>query len=111
MEITLSDGDFASYTCGERLLVSYLTAVLFLGSITAVVIIVIVLKSSREISESFRQDPKARTIKIALIASVAARVVLLSIVAPLSRSRTRLFATETSIVETGCYILTPYREV
>ncbi|WP_192254261.1 hypothetical protein [Mesorhizobium silamurunense] len=56
-------------------------------------------------------DPKAKTMAITLLVFVAASVLLISFVVPLSRSRTRLFATATSIVETGCQALTPYREV
>jgi hypothetical protein len=117
MDMTLSDGFLASYSCGVRLWVSYLTTVLFFGAIVTVAIVVIELMAQRKADpyghahSAIRPDPKAKTITVTLLAFVAASVLLLSLVIPLSRSRTRLFATETSIVETGCHVLTPYREV
>ncbi|TIW21167.1 MAG: hypothetical protein E5V65_06660 [Mesorhizobium sp.] len=129
MEMTLSDGALASYSCGLRFLDSYLAAVLFCGTGAAVLFMILIgfltvmerttqEKANRYAQYSFRSEnaaflryPMTRTTTRTLLAIAVAGVLLISFVLSLSPLRARLFATETAIVETGCYVLTPYREV
>ncbi|WP_202292892.1 hypothetical protein [Mesorhizobium sp. 131-2-1] len=129
MEMTLSDGALASYSCGVRFLDAYLAAALFCGTGAAVLFLILngfltVMertaqeKAVRYAQYSFSSEnaaflhyPMTRTTTRVLLGIAVAGVLLISFVLSLSPLRARLFATETSIIETGCHVLKPYREV
>src|SRR5258708_30795175 len=48
---------------------------------------------------------------MASVLAIVATIATISLIAPLSHQRIRLIATDTSFVETGCYLGTTYVEV
>jgi len=132
MEMTLSDGALASYSCGARFLDAYLAAVLFCGAGAGSLFLIVVgtlttmeraaqekaAAGHAQVPYGFRSGiaaflryPMNRMTTRTLLVVATAAVLLISFVLSLSPLRARLFATETSIVETGCNMLTPYRDV
>lgn len=126
MELRLADGWFAAQTCGERIGLSYLITVILLGTLAVLSYLFMEFAARKRMipiatlvghstplpsDDVIDRDPKAGAINAVLVSFVAAVILLGSLVAPLSRSRTHVFATETSIVETGCQLFSAYQEV
>lgn len=114
--LTLAEGWWAAYPCGDRMLRIYITTVvvafILCGFLTGIVYIGARLKSiSWSTADAQVTEPDFdRASKLALSVTGLAFFLLLSFIPALARSRTSLVATETSIVDTGCQFRTTYTE-